>query len=415
MFKKVLINTIAQVVGKAATASSTLIVTILIGKSLGPGGYGDFTKTFVFIGYFYTLVDFGLNAIVVKLMQAQNQMPLLKKLVALRLVLATFFALAAITIVQILPYNQAAQTGFSPLVKLAITLASLTIVTQALYTSANAYFQKILRYDLSTIAAVGSALAVLATSIIVVQVNPSLLGFTLAYVIGGCTLVLVAYFVIWKKTKIFPLPDFKNITNDFEIIKHAWPVALALLFNLIYFRVDIFILSSVRSSTDVGIYGLAYQFFEASLALPIFFANGIYTHFLDVVKNNPTHLKKTVYHWSAILLLISFALIAFLYFVSALIPLYDARFIDSVLPLRILSLGLPFFFLSAILWHLLIIFGKQKYLSVIYAAGALANISANLYYIPKYGYIAAAIITVASEALILLLLLLFLKWQAKND
>jgi len=66
MFKKVIYNTGAQIIAKAISASTTLIITLLIGRSLGPAGFGDFTKIFVFVGYFYTFVDFGLNSIYVK-------------------------------------------------------------------------------------------------------------------------------------------------------------------------------------------------------------------------------------------------------------------------------------------------------------------------------------------------------------
>ena len=84
--------------------------------------------------------------------------------------------------------------------------------------------------------------------------------------------------------------------------------------------------------------------------------------------------------------------------------IFGKSFTGSVPALQILSLGFPFFFISALLWHLLIIFDKQKYLTIIYASGAIFNVIANLILIPKHGYIAASVVTVVSEALIVLLL-----------
>ena len=69
-----------------------------------------------------------------------------------------------------------------------------------------------------------------------------------------------------------------------------------------------------------------------------------------------------------------------------------------------LSLGIPLFFLSALLWHCLIIAGRQKHLMYIYGIGALFNLFGNLILIPTYGYLAAAIVTIASEGLILIML-----------
>ena len=105
------------------------------------------------------------------------------------------------------------------------------------------------------------------------------------------------------------------------------------------------------------------------------------------------------------LLAISVALSVFLILVSFLIPfLYDLRFAPSKAPLVILASGIPFFFLSALLWHILIIYGKQKNLVLVYGLGFIFNLAANLIFIPKFGYIAAAVNTVVSEAFILLLL-----------
>ena len=66
MLKKVALNASVQTSSKLITASITFLIALLIGRTLGPAGYGDFTKIAVFAGYFYTLADFGLNAIYIK-------------------------------------------------------------------------------------------------------------------------------------------------------------------------------------------------------------------------------------------------------------------------------------------------------------------------------------------------------------
>lgn len=407
---RVFYNTGAQIVGKAISASITLLVTLVIGRTLGPAGYGEFTKIFVFVGYFYTLADFGLNQIYIKL-AGENETKHLKVLFGLRLLIGISLAIIATTTAQFLPYDSATETGFSPLVKIGIALASLTIITQALFTSSNAYFQKILRYDLSAIAAVTSYLFVLATAIIVTLGTQSLLGYTLAYVLGGLVLVLMSYILIAKRTKDFFLPKFK--TREFLIfLKPAWPVGIALLFNLIYFRIDVFILASARSSTEVGLYGLSYQFFEAALAVPIFFANSIYPLLAKAFAKSAQAFAKQVSSWIKILIATSVPLTLALIVISYLIPVvFGPSFEGSVRSLQILSLGLPFFFISALLWHLLIIYDRQKFLTIIYAAGAAFNIIANLIFIPIYGYLAAAVITVVSEALITLLLAMAIRYK----
>lgn len=410
MFKKVVYNTGAQVVGKAVTASITLLITLIIGRTLGASGYGDFTKIFVFVGYFYTLADFGLNTIYIKISK-ENETKNLRILLGLRIIIGIILAATAALIALKLPYNSKDLTGFSPLVREGIVIASLTIITHALFLSANAFYQKILRYDLSALSAITSYLFVLSTAAIVSLTTKSLIGYTLAYVIGGLVLVGGAFAIIAKRSKSIPWPIFSK-SSSLSLLKPAWPVGLALIFNLVYFRIDVFILSNFRSSAEVGLYGLAYQFFEAALAIPIFFANAIYPLLANLYREDKQKFQAQVKNWLFILLGVSFLLSVSTFTISFFIPmLFGDSFKGSIPALQILSLGFPFFFISALLWHVTIIFDRQKYLTLIYAVGAVFNLGANLVFIPTKGYIAASIVTVVSEALIMILLI----WLLKNS
>ena len=404
MFKKVAYNTGAQVIGKFVTAAATLLVTIVIGRSLGEAGYGNFTKIFTFVGYFYTFADFGLNAIFIKEASGKTEQFLIKALIGLRILIALSLIFVAVVIGNLLPYNAATGIGFSPLVKIGITIAALTILTQALFTSANAIFQRKLRYDLSAIAAVAGALTILLGAFICSLFSFGLLGFTAIYVAGGIVMVATAVIILSVKFKINVFPAF-SLEKSKELLKQSWPIGLALILNLVYFRIDVLILSLVRSSTEVGLYGLAYQFFEASLAVPIFFSNALYPLLIDVRKQSDELYFKQVKNWLKILTAVSLLQTAALFVISFFIPwLYNGKFQGSVLALQVLSLGIPLFFLSALLWHCLIIAGRQKHLMYIYGIGALFNLFGNLILIPTYGYLAAAIVTIASEGLILIML-----------
>lgn len=413
MFKKVVYNTFFQIVGKFVTASATLIVTLLIAKSLGPTGYGDFTKVFVFIAYFYTIADFGLNNIYIKFSHRQDDKNLIRYLVGLRIIISISLAIIAIITSSLLPYNPTLGFGFSPIVKIAIAIASLTVVTQALITASNAYFQKHLSYNFSAIAAASGAIVVLTCCIIFKILNPSLLFYVSAYVFGGIAIVTTAFILIRIKFKEIITPLF-NLNKFLMLTKGSLPVALALIFNLIYFRVDVFILSYTRPTSEVGLYGLAYQFFEATLSIPIFFANSLYPLLSRLYQQDQIEYKKQVKKWLVLAILVSVVLAVALSVISFLIPIiYDYRFFGSQKSLFILSIGLPFFFISAILWHVLLIHDLQKYLSVVYLLGAIFNIVTNILFIPQFGYVAASITTIVSEALIALMLILVIRIAKK--
>jgi len=415
MLKKVIVNTASQLIAKGFTATSSLIVTILIGRALGESGFGQFTKIFVFAGYFYTLVDFGLNSIYVREAKKEDEIRLFKVLLGLRLFLSALFFLLAVTIAFFLPYDLQTQTGFPPLVKLGIYIASITIFSQAIFTTANSYFQKNLKYYFSTLASISSAAVVLLASVIFYLTKSGVLSYTFAYVIGGAFLASVAIFLLVKVTRQNLLPIFSK-SESLKLLSHAWPVGASLVLNIVYFKVDVFILSNFRSTEEVGLYGLAYQFFEASLTLPIFFANSIYPVLNESYKNNIELFKKNLKFWLIWLTIISLLLTLVLFFASYLIPfVYDGKFTGSIKALQILSLGMPFFFLSAILWHVFIVYKQQKKLIYIYLSGALLNLFANLLLIPSFGYLAAASVTAVSEAFIFFLMVVFLVFPKKSQ
>jgi len=423
MFRKVLFNTGWQVVGKIVTAFSTLLITLIIGKSLGPSGFGEFTKIFVFVGYFYIIADFGLNSIYVKYARSTSEVEstlhlggegsLFRALLGLRVVISIFLVTSAILVTFFLPHNPQTLTGFSPLVKTGIMIASLTIITQALFTTGNGFFQKNLRYDLSAIAAISGSLVMVLATAIVYFTTRSLLLFVSIYILGGLTYVAAAFFLISKKFDYKFFAGF-DLTKSKALLLSAWPIGLALILNLLYFRADVFILASFRSSAEVGLFALGYQFFEAALAVPIFFANALYPLLSVSFAKNIEEFKRIVRKWVLYLVAFSIILTIFLLLISFLIPLlYDSRFEDSKTALQILALGMPFFFLSALFWHVLIIYNKQKLLIYVYAAGAIFNLTVNLIFIPVFGYRAAAITTVISEAFIMLLLVSALKLKIR--
>jgi O-antigen/teichoic acid export membrane protein len=80
-------------------------------------------------------------------------------------------------------------------------------------------------------------------------------------------------------------------------------------------------------------------------------------------------------------------------------------FSASSLVLRILVLSLPLFFVTAPLQWFLITVGKERVLPWIYASAAVLNVGLNIAFIPRYSYFASITATIASEILILVLLI----------
>ncbi len=387
-------NTIAQIIGKTIGAGITLLISILIARKFGATGYGDFTKIITYVAFFYLIADFGLNAVFLQLDHDHTDKNLWHTLIVLRLVLSICLMLVALLILALLP--QGTTQGYTPLVKLGILLFSPTIFFQAILTSSNAIFQKHLRYDLSTIATISGSLVSLFLIFLVTQSGQSIIGSIGALGAGSMITGIVALFLAIKlqKSLHFSLHTHHMTT----LLVAATPLAATLLFNLVYFRIDSILLTLTRSTQEVGIYGFAYKIFEFPLVIPTFFMNSLYPLLLE--RKNFLHLLKRS---SIILFFSSLALLVIFWISAPLVSLVKEEFQLSVGALRILILGLPFFFLSSLTMWGLIALKKQRVLVVIYGTAMMANIFLNVWLIPMYGYRAAAWITVVSEGLVLVL------------
>ncbi len=385
-------NTGYQALTRILSSTTGFIITLILARYLGVGGFGDFVKVTTFIGFFYLLADFGLNAIYLQKNGDQNNF---SSLFYLRLLFSLILVVLANIIPFLLPFSQGSDFGFPPSLRFGILIFSLSIFVQSIIYSSTALFQKDLRFDRLLFAQILGSFLTLFLVTLFVFLSFSINYIFLAFIFGGLLTAFLA--LIKSRGTYWPVKlDFRFINL---LLKQSWPLGLMLFFNLVYFRVDIFLLSILRSTAEVGIYGFSYKFFDFLIALPLFLANSIYPLILKQEKD--LEFRVIISKYLKISLLTSFALVIVFWFLAPLFSLVKSEFKESIFPFRILLLSLPFFFTTAILQWALIAKKKQKFLMAVYLSGAILNIILNLVFIPIYGYVASAFITGISEAFVL--------------
>lgn len=400
---KILYNIAAQIAGKAVGAGGGLLVAILVARAFGVKGYGEFTAIISYITLFYMVADFGMNAVVVR-ESGEEEEKWFSNLLGLRIAWGLGLVFLSLAVAIFLPYNSEVNIGFSDKIKLGIVFGGGLILSQAVITSSNGVFQKKLNYGKALVCQFLGALVMVLAVWIFINLEFPLVMVVLGQVLGGGGAAVLGFFLARRYIK--KLRPVLDVDLWKEILKQSLPLGLVLVFNLIYFRGDALFLAYFKGSQDVGIYGLGYKFFEVILAVPTFFMNSVYPVMVVFAKESKERLKGAVVASFIFLLVIS---IIFLIFIWILAPYFikivgEPGFEDSVGVLRILSLFLPFFFLSALFMWYLILIKKQNILAYIYFLGMSVNIVLNFIFIPKYSYWASTIITGASEGLVLLLL-----------
>jgi len=414
---KVAANTIYQVIGKVISMSITMLAVIIITRTYGREDYGAFSLMQSWPALFFVIVDFGINAVAAR--ELSRDWSKANKYLGNILVIRFLFSLLIVVFLSIVlsffPYSLELKNG--------IRLGLLILVTQSLYSTTNIFFQVKLKYDLSTIAYICGYIVIFLLIIILSGLKIDIMWVNFSYVVGGViTFILSLLFL--KKLGVVPIFSFdKNLFK--YLITSSLPIGIMFIFSQMSFKEDALMLSILKlpssyelSNTEsVAIYSLAYKVFEVLLVLPTFFMNSVYPVLVLDMEKGESILKKTfskVIHFS----LFSGVLVGLLGIIFAPLAiriLGGEGFNQSIDVLKILSGGIFIFYLTSPISWLIMTLGYQKYLPWIYFVSFSFNMILNLIFIPKYSFYGASWITIASEFIVLILLLIFARksWRLR--
>jgi O-antigen/teichoic acid export membrane protein len=396
MHKKIAKNTLFQTVAKIFSSGTGFLITVLIARYFGVVGYGDFIKITSFVALFYLIVDFGINAI---FLREDDKLSHFKDIFYLRLLISLGIFIVTNLISLLLPFNSVLGIGFSSPIKLGIFVFSFTLFFQSIIYSTSAVFQKELKYSLYSYSVIFGSILNLILVGGVILLKGTILEVVLSYLIGAAATAFLG--IILAKKSI--LPFSLDLTFSKKIILSSLPLGIMLIFNLVYFRVDTILLSLLKPSTDVGVYGLSYKFFDFLIALPLFLSNSLYPFLLENKKNTRKFFV-LVWNYLLIFAIIGVFLIIPFLFLSPLFAFIKKDFMLSILPFNFLLFSLPIFFVTSLLQWTLITLGRQKFLMWVYFVSTVFNIILNLIFIPQYSYLASAIITGVTELLVMIIL-----------
>lgn len=409
---KIAANSLFQLVARLVSALSILGVTYLITTHLSKQVWGEFVTITSYVAIFSLIVDFGLNGIVIKQIQKpEDSERFIENLLSLRIALAIVAIFLALAVLSFLPHSST--------VKLGIIVGLLMIIAQGVFNTAAAVFQKNQRYDKFAFVDIIGSLLIFLLSFIAINLGASLMTIVEIFVLGSVVKAIIGYWLIASTFEV------KGVLFDFSVWKGlliaAFPLGLVLVFSQLNANIDkqILALSKAKAVTSlgpavaVGIYGLSYRFFDFALGIPSFIVNSAYPVLLNKHRESKEELARVVRQLALTLFVGGGVLAVIGWVVSPWVINSFGKYAQSILPFRILILGLPVFFVSALFLWVAVTLNKEKLLPFIYLFAVLFNVVSNLIFIPKFGYNAAAVTTVLTEVLILALLALLIGSEIK--
>jgi O-antigen/teichoic acid export membrane protein len=185
------------------------------------------------------------------------------------------------------------------------------------------------------------------------------------------------------------------------LVRGGIPFVLTSISVIIFFHIDTVMLSAMVGEHETGLYrsvtniAFALNLFSAAIAASLF----------PMVAQKYSTERAEAVHVASNAMFYSFV-IGFPIAVGATILadpiihfLYRDSFAEASSSLRVLIWWIPVSFTANTLGHILGAIGQQKKVFYVAAINAVFNISANLYFIPKYGAVGASLTTVATDLL----------------
>jgi O-antigen/teichoic acid export membrane protein len=386
-------NTAIQTIGKIISAGMGFVTIGILTRYLGESGFGIYTLVFVYLSFFGIFGELGLQLTMVRELNKQNKNEaILGTYFWLKVILSALSVIIALIFLLFFPYNWT--------VKSAIIIASFGFALGNFNTFGSTIFQSKVRLELVTFSDLISRIVTTLLIVVFVFLHFNLNIILSALIIGNCASLFFNFYQFKYLSSIRYIFDRLLAKN---LIIKSLPVALITLLSLLYFKIDTMILSLYRPSEELGYYGLVNKIFDNLLVLWGFYMASVYPMLSDFVYKLQNEKALVLWNKSKKTALFSSVIIAIvgIIFAPLVISLFGGnRFEGSILSLRIVLIGLPFFYLNNLFFHLCLTKEKSKIPIYAILISLLFNLVLDLLFIPKYGYISASIITVSTEILL---------------
>jgi O-antigen/teichoic acid export membrane protein len=392
--RKIAHNNGIQIIGKVLSTLVGLFAIGLLLRTLGDTRFGWYTTAFAFLQFGAIIIDFGMIPVSAQMLGQgkYSKKKLFGNLLAFRfwsaIILLGFLPLLGL----LFPYPAE--------VKIAMFLLSLSFLGVMLNQVFIALYQNELKMHLPAIGELLNRVLLLIGVIILKDKVDNF--FPLMIWISFSSLAYTS--LLWGKARKLIKITFRYDKKIWkEIVTKAWPIAISILFNVMYLKGDVLILAHFRDQAEVGIYGAAYRVLDIltqtammlmGIMLPILSASWI----SKISGKFQGQLRKAFEG----MMLFAFPMIAGILLLSTQIMelVGGSEFNSSGAALSILAVALLGVYAGAVFGHAAVAIDKQKQTIPIYLGTALLTLGGYLYFIPKFGFLGAAGMTVFSELLV---------------
>ena len=402
-------NTFFKAAGESMRVFS-MILFVLIARILGGAPFGVFSVAFALATFFVTLTDGGLNQLMIREIalgvESAHERVELTLGIKLSLIPLILFALAAWMLLFHYP-KSALQLGL---------LCGGIAVTKSLvdYFFAICSGHEQMNTESALKAFHQSAGLLLGAWALFKARDIQIL--CAALIATNVITVLLAYLQV-RAMRYAPRTIRVQWPKWLSLWKEGLPLAVAVVINALFLRVDIIMLSLYKTpDLIIGQFAVSTKVFEAMGALPALLCTALFPIMADNAKNRPMVFVEMFRKWRIYLLGLG-TLFAILLVVGRhllLSRVFGTSYEPAATTLMILALSFPSMYLNYWLINNLVVLGEQRYVAIVTGAALGTNIVTNLFLIPLFGGSGTALSILLSQTVMAATSTYFLRASVKR-
>ena len=379
---------------------ASVLTFALASRSLGIERFGDFVIIFAYIQLFNALANFGVDNILIRdLAQPELERGAHRVLVHASVTSKLLLAIG----VSALGVSVAVALNFSGQLLTSIVLFSPFILVTAFGT--NGVFGDVLqaRGDnnsiavASTISAIVVVVGTAGAALLHASVDVFLLVYTLSNLVDAIICILTS-------RKFIPLGMNWSGPAIRYLLAESFPLAIGSAFVLVYGRIDTIMLEKLTDPQQVALYGVAYKFFDVlstiSATIMIVVFPSLARAFARDKEGGQRLYSQVFILMAALAIPMTVGVVVFRSLLLSLVV--GEQYLAAGTAMPGLMLAIALIFPSTVASYMLIVIRKQRWNFPMAVVASILNIGLNLLLIPRFGFVAAAWVTAATEVFVII-------------
>lgn len=380
------------------TLGLTFLLYIILARVLGPEKYGIFASAVALAGIMSLFIQFGLPTLLNREVAANPQES--PKYTIRFLLLQVFNTLPVLVILLPIAHLLDFQ-GEGLVVCYLVIFAELcrgVKMTQRSVLRGMGWFRT------ETISVAIERSAVVLCTLAVLFLTNNLVWVVTTLVVVRLLENLGLLYYLSRKVTVWSAFSFRSLL---ESLKMAYPFAMSGVLWVIYYQIDIVMLKAIASSDEAGLYSASYRIMEIFSSLPRVIFYVTFTRFARYYATAPERLPEQIYKATRLLvgLVLPVIIIAGFFQTTLVQVLYGDDFSRSVESLAILLPNIAVVIFGELLQQFMATTGREKRLPPILLVAVITNLATNAILIPNFGAVGAAIATLFSEFVLVLIAL----------